>query len=70
MTKKHIGTFETCPSCLRYIRLGDELDDPKGYASTTRRLHRAAINRRIMDQVYTDLGMVKVRGALGGTYYE
>ena len=70
MAKKHIGEFEACPYCLRYIRLGDSVGDPKGYASTTRRLHRAAINRRIMDQVYTDLGMVKVRGALGGTYYE
>ena len=70
MAKKHIGEFASCPYCQRYIRLGDAVGDPKGYASTTRRLHNAAICRWIKDQVYSDLGMVKVKGALGGTYYE
>ena len=70
MAKKHIGEFKDCLYCLRYIRLGDSFGDSKGYASTMRRLHQAAISRRIKDQVYTNLGMVKVRGALGGTYYE
>ena len=27
-------------------------------------------NRRMVDDVMRDLGLVKVRGALGGTYYE
>lgn len=27
-------------------------------------------DRRERDQVYRDMGMTKVRGALGGTYYE
>ena len=70
MDKKHIGEFKDCPYCLRYIRLGDSVGDPKGYTSTCRKLHRIAISRRAKDQVYTDLGMVKVKGALGGTYYE
>ena len=70
--KLHVGEFKDCPYCLRYIRLGASFsaEAEKGYTSTTRRLHRAAISRRIKDQVYTDLGMVKVKGALGGTYYE
>lgn len=31
---------------------------------------KARIARRERDQVYRDCGLVKVRGALGGTYYE
>lgn len=31
---------------------------------------RVNANRIAKDQVYKDLGMTKVRGALGGTYYE
>lgn len=27
-------------------------------------------NKRMVDQVMADLGLVKVKGALGGTYYE
>ena len=68
--KLHIGEFDSCPYCRRYIRLGDSLGDPKGYTSTCRKLHRLALSRRRVDQTYADLGMVKVRGALGGTYYE
>ena len=70
MTKKHIGEFKDCPYCLRYIRLGDSLGDSKGYTSTCRQLHRVAIYRQMKDQCYKDVGMVKVRGNLGGTYYE
>ena len=29
-----------------------------------------ALNRRLRHQVYTDLGLKKVRGKLGGVYYE
>ena len=68
--KLHIGEFKDCPDCQRYIQLGYEFGDPKGYTSTCRKLHRIAISRRAKDQVYTDLGMVKVKGALGGTYCE
>ena len=31
---------------------------------------RRSIARREREQAYGDLGMVKVRGAMGGTYYE
>lgn len=34
------------------------------------RRKRANRMRGDRDQVYRDLGMVKVRGAMGGTYYE
>ena len=33
-----------------------------------RAVKKASRNRR--DKIYADLGMVKVRGALGGVYYE
>jgi hypothetical protein len=32
--------------------------------------HRAALRRSERDQAMRDLGLVKVRGALGGVYYE
>lgn len=31
---------------------------------------KANVARRVKDQIYKDLGMTKVRGAMGGTYYE
>lgn len=31
---------------------------------------KARIARRERDQAYADCGMVKVRGSMGGTYYE
>ena len=39
------------------------------YTENKRRL-KASESRRLREQAYKDLGMVKVRGALGGTYYE
>ena len=35
-----------------------------------RRNARQRLNRRWRDQAMRDLGLVKVRGAMGGTYYE
>jgi len=67
---KHRGAFEDCAYCQRYVRLGESFGDGKGYAATTRKLHRIAINRRERDSVLRDTGMTKVRGNLGGTYWE
>jgi len=45
---KHIGEFEDCPYCKRYIRLGLSfgIQEGKGYTATTRKLHRIALKRR------------------------
>jgi len=70
--KQHRGDFEGCAYCLRYIRLGASIsaDAEKGYTSTTRKLHRIAIARQGRDQAMRDVGLTKVRGNLGGTYWE
>lgn len=69
--KKHLGDFDSCEHCQKYIRLGEGVGDGKGYAATTRRLHKAAINRRAKDDLMVSCGLVKVRGAVSGkTYWE
>ncbi len=68
--KNHSGQFETCRRCLGYIRLGEQLGDISGYATTTRKLHKVAIDRRDRDQAFRDAGLTKVRGSLGGVYWE
>lgn len=40
------------------------------YASMELKRRRQNEARRLRDQVYRDLGMKKVRGGLGGVYYE
>jgi hypothetical protein len=40
------------------------------YIAKARRNARARANRKARDQVMRDCGLVKVRGALGGTYWE
>lgn len=37
---------------------------------TREQRNRATANRRARESVLRDLGLVKVRGALGGVYYE
>ena len=37
---------------------------------TTKKKARRKAQRRARDQIMRDMGLVKVRGALGGTYYE
>ena len=61
---KHKGTFERCLNCAIAQELRPELKP------TLQRNHNAAIARRTRDSVYRDLGLIKVKGALGGTYYE
>lgn len=36
----------------------------------SQRVSKAKRQRKVRDQVMRDLGLVKVRGALGGTYWE
>ena len=48
--------------------LCEACEDAQDCGRKTRRGGRS--NRRMVDSVMADLGMVKVRGALGGTYYE
>lgn len=72
-SNKHIGTFETCAFCLRYIQSGEHFGNTEAYTVTTRKLHRQSIARKLRpsrDEIMKDLGLVKVRGALGGIYYE
>jgi uncharacterized Zn finger protein (UPF0148 family) len=47
-----------CPTC-------EVHDDPKPKEKKRRRN-----NRKAMDELMDSLGLVKVRGALGGVYYE
>lgn len=70
MTKKHTSDFDHCDYCQRYVALGERLGDAKGYAATTRKLHNVAIRRAEREQALRDAGLVKVRGALGGVYWE
>jgi hypothetical protein len=46
-------------------------NDPKCPAcAARRRTKRAAANAKAIRQAYSDCGMKRVRGALGGVYYE
>ena len=47
-----------CPECDHRLAMGK------------RRTRKAKARRREIDSIMRDLGLVKVRGALGGTYYE
>jgi uncharacterized Zn finger protein (UPF0148 family) len=50
-----------CPAC--DLALADK-------NRTALKRERARQNRRAREQALRDLGMVKVRGAMGGTYWE
>ena len=45
-------------------------DCEQALESHTRRINRRVARRREREQVLRDLGLVKVKGALGGTYWE
>ena len=65
--------MKVCEKCCDEIATpdGDNLC-PTCDADRLSKAERAERNRlrRERDQVYRDCGMTKVRGALGGTYYE
>ena len=62
--------MKTCETC------GDEIDTKDGDNHCERcerkalSRKRANANRRARHAALTSIGMVRVRGALGGTYYE
>jgi hypothetical protein len=68
--KQHHGTFDNCARCQAYVRLGESFGNAEGYAKTTRKLHNAAINRQERESLLKDSGLTKVRGAMGGVYWE
>jgi uncharacterized Zn finger protein (UPF0148 family) len=51
----------SCPTCER------ELENQVAYA---RKRRQAAANRRAKEDALKSLGLVKVRGAMGGVYWE
>ncbi len=63
--------MKVCNGC------GDEIDTPDGVnhcdncdKPTPKKRQQARRRRSIMDEVADELGLKKVRGAMGGTYYE
>jgi len=67
---KHKGKFDDCHYCQSYVRLGESFGDSKGYAATTRKLHRIAIARREKDSVMRDMGLEKGRDSLGRVIWD
>ena len=66
--KKHKGKFEDCELCTK-LALAEA--DRGGYSpSTIQRKHTAALRRSERDAALRGLGLVRVRGALGGVYWE
>lgn len=63
--QKHTGTFESCDFCKKYLEF------PFGRSpKTLKKDHDRAIAKRERDQAMRDMGLVKVRGNLGGTYWK
>lgn len=53
----------------KFVRSKGVYADEQQAKARVRQL-KCALNRKARDQAMRDLGLVKVRGALGGTYYE
>ena len=68
--QQHLDSFEACAYCQAYVRLGESFGKAADYAATTRRLHKQAVARKLRASVAADHGLVKVRGALSGVYWE
>ena len=65
--------MKTCEHCGEEIgtRDGDNRCSACDIAEANgRRRQKARQARRLREQVYTDMGLTKVKGALGGTYWE
>lgn len=65
---KHTGDFNRCLTC--YRRYTEENGDSFPALSYYRQLHNRAVTRQEREQALRDCGLVKARGALGGTYWE
>lgn len=70
MRTKHTASFTDCKLCQDYIELGEQFGKAEEYKATTLRLHKQAIRRGERDSAMRDAGLVKVRGALGGIFWE
>jgi hypothetical protein len=68
---KHKGKQAECEAC----KLGLQREATQAFPmpnaeQRVARLHRAALNRAGRDDAMRSLGLVKVRGSLGGVYWE
>jgi hypothetical protein len=62
--------MKVCEDCGIEIDTRDGENKCEKCDQKERRTKRARANRRARDAVMRSLGLVKVRGALGGTYWE
>lgn len=65
MRIKHESDFTHCKLCIA-VQLQDSPTD----TAKLQQAHGKAITRQTRDQAMRDCGLVKVRGALGGIYWE
>ena len=68
--KKHKSDFEHCGHCQYIVNSLDGLDSKQELAEDMRKRHNAALKRSERDAALRGLGLVRVRGALGGVYWE
>jgi len=64
---------DKCKDCGKMIDYhGDvcDADDVRRYVANVKRNARSKLNRVARDETYKSCGLVKVRGAMGGTYWE
>ena len=62
--KIHTERFESCAVC------GPKIANPTINLVWVKRQHNKAVGQRLRDQIRRDLGLVKVKGGFGGTYWE
>ncbi len=60
--KIHTGRFESCAVC------GPKIANPTINLVWVKRQHDKAVSRYLRDKIRRDLGLIKVKGNLGGTY--
>jgi hypothetical protein len=64
------GKCEGCGKSERYHNDACDPDDVRRHAANVKRRARDRANRAITKDVLDSCGVHRVRGALGGTYYE
>jgi hypothetical protein len=64
------GKCEGCGKSERYHDDACDPDDVRRHAANVKRRARARVSRAITKDVLDSCGVHRVRGALGGTYYE
>jgi hypothetical protein len=68
---KHEGRQTDCEACkLGLKRERSEAFQMPDAEQRVAKLHRAALNRAGRNDAMRSLGLVKVKGSLGGTYWE